>query len=90
MMMFSTQAIAANIAYDANWFSILPEIKCPVLLVRARGSHAVSDENFSKMKSLIRNCLAREMSHPDHNVYLANKEESYDYFDEFLSQYKTH
>ena len=88
-MMFSTQAIAANIAYDTNWFNILPEIKCPVLLMRAKGGGAVSDEDFSKMKSLIPNCLARETSHPDHNVHLANKEEFYGYFDEFLSQFKT-
>lgn len=30
-------------------------------------------------------CMAFEMSNPDHSVYLANKEEFYKYFDEFLS-----
>jgi 2-succinyl-6-hydroxy-2,4-cyclohexadiene-1-carboxylate synthase len=46
----------------------------------------VSDEDFIKMQSLISNCIAREMSHPDHNVQLANKEEFYGYFDEFLKR----
>lgn len=36
------------------------------------------------MNSLILNCIAREMSHPDHNVHLSNREEFYGYFDEFL------
>jgi pimeloyl-ACP methyl ester carboxylesterase len=83
-MLFSTQAIAANIAGDADWFHLLPGIKCPVLLLRAKGGDAVSDEDFSKMQSLLPNCLAREVASPDHNVHLANKEEFYGYFDEFL------
>ncbi len=34
-MMFSSQATAANIAYYENWYSLLPRIKCPVMLVRS-------------------------------------------------------
>lgn len=83
-MMFSAQAIAANIAYEENWFHLLPQIKCPVMLIRAKGGEAVSDEDFVKMQSLIPNCLAHEMSHLDHNVYLSNKAEFYGYFDGFL------
>lgn len=83
-MMFSAQAIAANIAYEEDWFRLLPQIKCPVLLLRAEKGEAVSDEDFMKMQSLIGDCLAREVSNPDHNVHLANKEEFYGYFDEFL------
>lgn len=85
-MMFSAQAVAANIAYEENWFHLLPSIKCPVLLIRAQSHEAMSDEDFAKMQSLIPNCLAREVSHPDHNVHLGNKEEFYGYFDEFLSR----
>ena len=85
-MMFSSQAMAANIAYEENWFHLLPSIKCLVLLIRAKGSGAVSDEDFIKMQSLIPNCHAHEVSHPDHNVHLGNKEEFYKYFDEFLSR----
>jgi len=83
-MMFSSQAMAANIAYDENWFHLLPSIKCMVLLIRAKDHGAIPDEDFIKMQSLIPNCLAREMSHSDHNVHLGNKEEFYEYFDEFL------
>lgn len=83
-MLFSSQAMAANIAYEENWFHLLPRIKCPVLLIRARGSGAVSNEDFARMQSLFTSCLAHEVSHPDHNVHLGNQEEFYSYFDEFL------
>jgi pimeloyl-ACP methyl ester carboxylesterase len=83
-MMFSAQAIAANIAYYSDWYHCLRSLQCPVLLIRAKGSGAVSDTDFGKMKSVIPNCMAREMSDPDHNVHLANKAEFYGYFDEFL------
>jgi pimeloyl-ACP methyl ester carboxylesterase len=83
-MMFSAQAMAANIAYEENWFHLLPKIACPVLLVRAKGSGAVSDEDFAKMRSLIPDCTAHEIPHPEHNVHLGNKEMFYGYFDEWL------
>jgi hypothetical protein len=41
-----------------------------------------------KMKSLLQNCITYEMSHPDHNAHLANKEEFYVYFNEFFKKYK--
>ena len=85
-MMFSSQAMAANIAYEENWFHLLPKIKCPVMLIRAKGNEAVSDEDFLKMQSLITDCVSHEMSHPDHNVHLGNKAEFYGYFDGFLKR----
>jgi len=85
-MMFSAQAMAANIAYYQDWFDLLPKIKCPALLVRAGGQGAVTDEDFSRMQALIPDCLAFEMSDPDHNVHLSNQEEFYGYFDRFLSK----
>lgn len=84
-MMFSSQAIAANIAYYEDWSHLLPDIQCPVLLIRAKCSEAVPDEQFIKMQSLLSIYLAYEVSHPNHNVHLANKEEFYTYFDEFLA-----
>lgn len=84
-MMFSSQAVAANIAYEENWFHLLPSLECLVLLIRAKGSGAVSDEEFAKMQSLLPNYLAREILHHDHNVHLGNKEEFYRFFDEFLN-----
>ena len=85
-MMFSAQAIAANIAYYENWYHLLPKIKCPVMLVRSGSHEGVPDADWQKMQSLIANCSAYEMSHPDHNVHLGNEEEFYRYFDEFLSK----
>jgi 2-succinyl-6-hydroxy-2,4-cyclohexadiene-1-carboxylate synthase len=85
-MMFSSQAMAANIAYYRNWFDLLPKLKCPVLLMRAKGNDAVSDEDFMKMKSLIPKCMPCEIDNPDHNVHLGNKKEFYKHFDEFLNK----
>lgn len=84
-MLFSPQAMAANIAFEEEWFHLLPGYRFPVLVLRARGGDAVSDEDFAKMRSMITGCMAREVSNPDHNVHLANKEEFYGYFDEFLT-----
>ncbi|MFB0840688.1 alpha/beta fold hydrolase [Paenibacillus oleatilyticus] len=83
-MMFSSQAMAANMAYYENWFHLLPSIQCLVLLIRAKGNQAISDEDFISMQSQIPNCIAHEMSHSDHNVHLSNKEEFYEWFDVFL------
>jgi 2-succinyl-6-hydroxy-2,4-cyclohexadiene-1-carboxylate synthase len=83
-MMYSAQAMAANIAYYENWFDRLPQIKCPVLLIKAGGQENVTTEDFCRMQSLLPDCLAFEMSDPDHNVHLGNPQEFYGYFDQFL------
>lgn len=83
-MMFSPEAMAIGIAHYEGWFHLLPNIECPVLLIRSKSHEAIPDEDFIKMQSLLPNCIACEMSHPDHNVHLGNKEEFYEYFYEFL------
>lgn len=83
-MKFSPKALAMIHAYKNKWFDILPNIKCLSLLVRSSSHEGVPDEDFRKMQSMLPNCIAHEMSHPDHNVHLANKEEFYGYFNEFL------
>ncbi len=85
-MLFSSQAMAANIAYYEEWFDLLPRIKCPVLLIKAGGQEAVSNDDFRRMQSLISDGMAFEMSLPDHNVHLADKIEFYGYFDRLLSK----
>lgn len=85
-MMFSSEAIALGIGHNVNWYHLLPKIKCPVLLIRSSSHDAVPDSDFEKMQSLLSNCMAFEMSSPDHNVHLANKEEFYKYFDCFLKK----
>ena len=69
---------------NSNWVNLSPNISCLVLLIRSKSHEAVSDEDFIKMQYLLKNCIAYEMSHPDHNIHLANKGEFYKYFDEFL------
>jgi pimeloyl-ACP methyl ester carboxylesterase len=85
-MMYSDQAMAANIAYYHSWFDLLPKIRCPVMLVRSGSHEAVPDEDFGKMRSLLPGCMAVEMSHPDHNVHLGNPDEFYEYFNCFLER----
>lgn len=89
-MMFNSRAMALNTLNYRSWYELLPSIKCPVLLIRAKASGAVTDEAFEKMQSLIPHCIAYEMSHPDHNVMLGNKEEFYKYFDIFLRYLKNY
>lgn len=85
-MMFSSQAMAANMTNYESWYHLLPGIKCPVLLIRSKSHEAVPDEDFIKMQSLVSCYLAYEMSEPDHNVHLSNQKEFYGYFDEFLKR----
>ncbi|MBN1781530.1 alpha/beta hydrolase [bacterium] len=85
-MMFSSQAMAANIAAYENWTHLLPEIQCPVLLIRSSSHEAVPDADFEMMQRLLKDCTAFEVSHPDHNVQLGNKDEFYKYFDTFLEK----
>ncbi len=84
-MLFSSQAIAANIAHETSWHHLLPHIQCPVLLIRSASHEAVPDEDYAKMQVLLQSCTAQEISHPDHNVHLSNPSEFYTYFDAFLA-----
>jgi len=85
VMMFSQQAMAANIAYYRDWFDLLPLIRCPALLIKARGEGAVTREDFSRMRSALRRCVSYEMPNEDHNVHLSDTAEFYGYMDAFLS-----
>ncbi|WAH37470.1 alpha/beta fold hydrolase [Alicyclobacillus dauci] len=85
-MMFSSRAIAIGIGHYVSWYHLLPKIKCPVLLIRSKSHEAVPDDDFEKMQSLIDGCISHEMSHPDHNVHLANEEEFYTCMDAFLDK----
>ena len=85
-MMYSNQAIAANIAYYQAWYNLLPKIKCPVMLAKANNEEIVPKKDFSRMASMIENCMTFEMSNSDHNIHLANKNEFYNFFDRFLNK----
>ena len=86
VMMFSSQAMAAGIAYDEDWFDLLSKIVCPVLLLRSQGQAEVSDADFTLMQELLGDCRAVQMSLPDHNVHLSDKREFYTHIDAFLRQ----
>lgn len=83
---FSPQATIANAEYYKGWYDVLPKLRCPVLLISAGNFFVLPKEDYDKMQSLIPDCIAHVMSHPDHNVQLANKEEFYRYFDELLDR----
>jgi pimeloyl-ACP methyl ester carboxylesterase len=85
-MMFSSRAMAANIAHEGDWFHLLSRITCPVLLVRSSSHEAVSDEDLERMRSLLPDCACRDMSQPDHNVHLSDLAEFYRCFDGFLER----
>jgi 2-succinyl-6-hydroxy-2,4-cyclohexadiene-1-carboxylate synthase len=83
-MQFSPQAMAANMAYNQDWYHLLPDIKCRTLLIRAKDSEGIPDDAYTRMQSLLSECSAYEMSHPHHNVHLGNPGEFYACFDRFL------
>ncbi len=84
-MMFSSNAMAIGIGQYVSWYQLLPQIKCPVLLIRSKSHEAVPDSEYTKMQALIADCVAREMTHQDHNVHLGDKEQFFSYMDEFLN-----
>lgn len=84
-MLFNKSAIGSLKAHDFQWFSILPSIKCPTLLMRTASHEAISDEDWAKMQNLLHDCTAVEMSHPDHNVQHSHTTEFYGYIDAFIS-----
>ncbi|TDR70639.1 alpha/beta fold hydrolase [Paludibacterium purpuratum] len=85
-MMYSIQAISANIANYHNWYDVLGEIGCPTMIARSSSHEAVNDDDFERMRRDIKNSFICEISHPDHNVHLSKKEEFYNYFDRFISK----
>jgi pimeloyl-ACP methyl ester carboxylesterase len=82
--MFSRYAIAATLHYRQSWYHLIPQIQCPVLLVRATESWELSVEEADKMKSLLKNYTYAEVSNSDHMVHVDNPEEFYKIFDRFL------
>lgn len=84
-MMFSSNAMAIGIGQYVGWYQLLPQIKCPVLLIRSKSHEAVPDNEYAKMQALIPDCVAYEMTHRDHNVHLADKEQFFGCMDQFLS-----
>jgi pimeloyl-ACP methyl ester carboxylesterase len=83
--LFSRYAMSALAVHSRNWFHLLPQIKCPVLLVRAAESWCLSKKDAEKMRKLIKNCTYFEVDNSDHMVYADNPEQFYTQFEQFLS-----
>tara|TARA_Y100001933_G_scaffold253856_1_gene294753 strand:+ start:303 stop:1133 length:831 start_codon:yes stop_codon:yes gene_type:complete len=83
-MLFSQEAIGSLKAHETEWYHILPDIQCPVLLMRTSAHDAVPTPSWIKMIKMIEKCIAVEMSHPDHNVHHTNYGEFYGHIDTFL------
>ena len=84
--LFSRYAMAAISEYHQAWHHLLPEIQCPVLLVRASDSWCLSKEEAQKMKPLIRDCTYFEVTNSDHAVYADNPDEFYPGFEQFIGR----
>jgi pimeloyl-ACP methyl ester carboxylesterase len=84
--LFSRYAMSALAVHSRKWFHLLPQIKCPVLLVRAAESWCLSKEDAEKMRGMIRDCTYYEVGNSDHMVYADNPQEFYPQFDSFLSR----
>lgn len=85
--LFSRYSMAAIGQYLVEWSDVLPKIKCPVLLVRAKNSTDLTEAEAEKMRSLISDCTYAEISNSDHMVYLDNPEEFNPVMDEFLKRF---
>lgn len=84
--LFSPYSMAAIEHYSCSWFDILPQIKCPVLLVRATESWCLTKEAADRMRSHLKNCTYFEVSKSDHMVYADNPDEFYSGFEKFLDK----
>ena len=84
--LFSRFAMAALAEYNREWYDVLSQIRCPVLLVRATQSWCLSGEDAARMRALIKDCTYFEVTNSDHMVYVDNPEEFYPGFDAFLSR----
>ncbi len=82
--LFSRYAMAAIAQYVQDWFHILPQIQCPVLLVRAVDSWCLPQEEAEQMQERIKSCVYFEVSNSDHMVYADNPDEFYPQFEHFL------
>ena len=84
--MFSRHAMSAINQYSQRWHHLLPQLKCPVLLVRAAESWCLLAEEAAGMRTAIEDCTYFEVSDSDHMVYADNPGEFYSGFEEFLQK----
>lgn len=82
--LFSKQALAAYRANEYDWMDLLPQISCKTLLIKSAGEGSVTKQDFLDMEACLKDSIVYIMSNTNHNVHLAEKEEFYQIFDQFL------
>ncbi len=82
--MFSKQALAAYRANNYDWMDLLSLITCKTLLIKSAGEGCVTKQDFMEMEACLKDAIVYTMSNTNHNVHLAEKEEFYQVFDQFL------
>nr|WP_314460932.1 alpha/beta hydrolase [uncultured Clostridium sp.] len=82
--LFSKQALAAYRANEYDWMDLLPQISCKTLLIKSAGEESVTKKDFLDMEACLKDVIVYTMSNTNHNVHLAEKEEFYQIFDQFL------
>ena len=86
--LFSKQALASYRANEYDWMDLLPLITCRTLLIKSAGEESVTMQDFVEMKACLKDAIVYTMSNTNHNVHLAEKEEFYQVFDQFLDSIK--
>ncbi|GLB28616.1 acyl-CoA esterase [Lacrimispora amygdalina] len=83
--LFSKQALGAYRANEYGWLDLLPQISCKTLLIKSAGEESVTKQDFLEMEACLKDATVYIMSNTNHNVHLAEKEEFYRIFDQFLN-----
>jgi len=83
--MWSGRAMAAIHEYRQDTDRFLPEIRCPVLLVRATQTRVCTPERAAKVRTLVRDCAFAEIA-GGHMIYLENPAATYQVLDDWLAK----
>ena len=76
--------ITSNSSID--WWEILGQIKCPVLIVRGSESELLSQEVAERMAELIPQAQLVIIERAGHHVNQANPERLYEVIEQFLAR----
>jgi len=84
--LFSRRAMALIRKSYRDWHDMLRRIQCPVLLVRAKDSWCLSEEEAGRMRTDVKDCTYSEITGSDHMVYADNPNEFYAVFEDFINR----
>jgi pimeloyl-ACP methyl ester carboxylesterase len=84
--LFSRRAMALIRESYVDWHDKLRGIQCPVLLVRAKDSWCLSEDEARRMRAGIKDCTYSEIGGSDHMVYADNPREFYTVFEDVMTR----